>query len=116
MGTELYSQDTFWIKNTFGKNVDPVHTSPKTRPGHDPLKSLAQCTSCLSPCGRSSERADTKRFKKKKILPKIKPGNAKQRRETGALPLHVRETRAISTADSTLKVYSVHKINTGHKN
>lgn len=70
MGTELYSQDTFWIKNTFGKNVDPVHTSPKTRPGHDPLKSLAQCTSCLSPCGRSSERADTKRFKKKKSFQK----------------------------------------------
>lgn len=21
MRTELYSQDTFWIKNTFGKNV-----------------------------------------------------------------------------------------------
>lgn len=104
-------------QNHIWKECDPVRTSPKARPGHDPFKSLAQCTSCLSPRGRSSERADSKRFKKeKKILPKIKPANAKRGGRTVGLPLRVRETRAISTADSSLKVYSAHKINTGHEN
>lgn len=117
MRTELYSQDPLWIKTTFGKNVTLF--AHLQRPALDTIRfSLWHNAPLVYHHVGEAQKEQTVRDlkKKKKILPKIKPANAKRGGRTVGLPLRVRETRAISTADSSLKVYSAHKINTGHEN
>lgn len=47
--TALHSQDTLWIRNTFGKTV-PAPTSPKTCLDGPELREVARCLARLSPC------------------------------------------------------------------